>query len=651
MFRGKSLVSALIVSCIICVIACAQAMAQSTSQDPQTNQTQTDDQKKAQAALEEKALRLIDQVVAEAQSLKLPENRIRVDFTAGDMLWAKDETRARMLFADAATNIAQMIAAIDTNDRRQFASVQVITRIRQEFLTIVAQHDAKLAQELLNQTRFPQPDQQQPQQQNNPFMRRGDPDVNMEFQLLAQVAASDPQQALANAQQMLEKGDYSNALINVLTQLQTKDSSSADKLASKIVSKLSSEDLVTNGSARNLAISILSPGPMPPQDKDNPNPTPPAQGQVLNQSTYTTLITAVVNQAVNVTVPPPQPAGQQQRGGRGGPGGGPGGGRFNDPGVMYLASLQSLLSQIDKYAPNNATALHQKLAQAGFSGTQQSNMRAQINALTQNASADTIMSAAASAPPGMQNRLYQQAAFKALESGDTDKATQIANQHLSTDTKTQVLQAIETQQVVNAATQGKTDAVQALLGKMQSDDDRINALIQIANAVAQKGDLKTAQLLLDQAKPMVSHRAANYEQLQEQLKVAEAYAAVDPTQSFKVMEPGINQLNEMVYAASILNGFEVDIMKQDELPMQQGSTLSNTVAAFSKELGALAKVDFDGAQATAEKFQQPETRLMSKLSVARGVLGGSDPNVGPNGPNNRRNGQFGGPGGRRGGNQ
>jgi len=637
---------------VVLLFAFASAQAQTTAQT--SSQTQTADQQKAQAAMEEKAMRLVDQVLSDAQSLKLPENRVRVDFTVADMIWDKDAARARTLFSESASILAQMIANIDVNDRRQFNGMQTITRLRQELVTIAARHDAKLAQDLLTQTKMQQA--QDGQQNNNPFFGRGNADANLEAALLIQIAASDPKTALDSAQAMLDKGDYSNGLVNLLTQLESKDAEGGAKLANKIVKQLGSENFTTNNNARNLAISLLSQGPMPPQSKDDP-PVTPANGQVLPESSYRTLLNSVVTAALNVTVTPPQQQ-QQQRGpggggGRGGPGGGPGG-RFGapDPGTILLISTQQILTQVDKYAPNNATALRQKLSEAGFNpaGNPQQQMRQQMNALTQNGTSDSIMQAAASAPPQMQNRLYQQAAMKAVEEGNTDKASQISSQHLNSDMQNQIQQAIDTQKVINSVSQGNMDQARQLLGKLQSDSERINVLIQIVNPLVQKGETKLAQQLLEEARNMVSHRATSYEDLQSQLKVAQAFAAVDASQSFHVMEPGIAQINELVYAASILNGFEIRLLKDDELPMQPDNTLSNIVSDYSKQLSKLASVDFEGAQAAADKFQRPETRLMAKLSIARGVLGGTDP-TDRNNPNRR--GGFGGPGGpagRRGGN-
>src|SRR5262245_26482208 len=70
---------------------------QSAPQEPQ----ETEEEKKAAKELEKKALGLIDEMVAEAASLKLAENRVHILAGASDILWARDEERARALVRQA----------------------------------------------------------------------------------------------------------------------------------------------------------------------------------------------------------------------------------------------------------------------------------------------------------------------------------------------------------------------------------------------------------------------------------------------------------------------------------------------------------------------------------------------------------------------
>ena len=55
------------------------------------------------------------------------------------------------------------------------------------------------------------------------------------------------------------------------------------------------------------------------------------------------------------------------------------------------------------------------------------------------------------------------------------------------------------------------------------------------------------------------------------------------------------QLNELLSAAALLSGFEVDIFKDGELPLKRGSTLSSVITRYGEELGTLAKSDFERA--------------------------------------------------------
>lgn len=633
----------------------AQEPAQPSVIDQQQQTTTQDEQKQAQAALEKQALKLLDQTVAEAQSLRLPENRLRVQVMAGDALWTHDEARARSLFAEAGAGLGALVAGLANNDQQQFNTA---VQVRRETLNVIAQRDPSLALDILRATRLPQA-------ADNRLMMRVDPEANFEFGLLTLIAANDPKQALQKAEEMLSKGEYSGALLNLLAKLQTKDKDAAARLTEDILKALRGENLTTNQNARNLALSLLRPGPrsvaakttlasvtgsVTGSDQATPANSGPltnttvsatlSSAQVLDEAAYRELLEAVINSALSVT--PQSTAAGARGGGAGGRGGGPGfGPRINfgnqneANGTLLLASVRSLLPQIDKYAPTRAALVRQKLTAAGISTDQPTNVRDQMNTLMQQGSVDAMLNVAAQVPPGAQGRFYQQAAMQAVEEGNPDRARQIANDHLSPDERTQVLQAIERQQVVRAATQGRLEEAQQMLARLQSDEERLDALTQIAALLVKNGDKKPAQQLLEEARTLVSRRAENYQQLEAQLRVAQAFADIDPARSFEVLAPGISQINELLGAAALLNGFEGRFFKDGELPLRGGGSLSGIITEYAQELAALARLDFDEAQATADKFQRLEPRLIAKLTIARGVLGGNANTPTPNNFNRR----------------
>src|ERR671933_29331 len=86
--------------------------ANASAQLPQLNQDsklpQLEQESKAQKELEKKALQLLDDTLQSAQALKLVENRAVIRAQAADLLWKRDEKRARSLFRDA---VAELVAA------------------------------------------------------------------------------------------------------------------------------------------------------------------------------------------------------------------------------------------------------------------------------------------------------------------------------------------------------------------------------------------------------------------------------------------------------------------------------------------------------------------------------------------------------------
>ena len=74
----------------------------------------TNNNKKEKEVAEKKVTALLEQIVGEVQPLKLPENRIRVQIAAADMLWKRNEARARSMSSLAGDGVAELIACHTT---------------------------------------------------------------------------------------------------------------------------------------------------------------------------------------------------------------------------------------------------------------------------------------------------------------------------------------------------------------------------------------------------------------------------------------------------------------------------------------------------------------------------------------------------------
>src|SRR5258705_3412846 len=119
---------------ILSAVTVIRAQDSATRLTPTGAQTDEQQQKEKEAA-EKKATALLEQIVGEVQLLRLAENRIRVQIAAADMLWKRNEARARSLFSLAADGVAEMMRGTDGGNVQRWTG-----QLRQELVLTAAQH-------------------------------------------------------------------------------------------------------------------------------------------------------------------------------------------------------------------------------------------------------------------------------------------------------------------------------------------------------------------------------------------------------------------------------------------------------------------------------------------------------------------------------
>ncbi|HKU76976.1 MAG TPA: hypothetical protein VJR02_23900 [Pyrinomonadaceae bacterium] len=625
------------------VLLCLSAWVVTAQEQPATQQSSAEELEKQKAEREKNAYRLLDQVIDEAQSLRLVENRVRIQINAADMLWDQNQGRARGLFAMAAEGVAELgrTPVNQPNNRRGFQDGNNFSfqgpqgpqtvrnlQLRTELVLTAARHDAALAYQLLASTKPPANVQQPSADGRGPRIQQISDD-NLEQTLLGRVAALDPKLAAQNAEQMMAKGQFPSTLAEVISQLYKQDPAAAEKLADKTVKQIQAANILAKTDATGLVQNMLRPGPRPAGEASASASVAPSTGRqpVLGQTAYVELLTTVVDAALkatpNATIA--QPA-------RRGVGAGPGPRPQPTPqqpteaqieqsiARRLLNGLQQTLPMIDQYLPSKAPMVRQKLADLGMSNNSIANLAQTFSALQGEPTSDALYQAAQNAPPQMQSRLYQQAAYKAIDEGNTDRAREIANHHLQNNARDVVIQRIDFKEMSKKAEGARIDEIRQSVARLQTDNEKIALLIQVAGDV-QKSNQKVALQLLEDARQIVNRRATSYEQFEQQLKVARAFSSIDPSRSFEVLDPGISQLNELLSAASVLSGFEINMFRDGEMSIQGGNGLTSTVNRFGQELAVLARTDFERSETLAGRFQFAEPRIMTRLSIVQGLLG------------------------------
>jgi len=609
-------------------------------EQPAAQQPSTEEVEKQKAEREKNAYRLLDQVIDEAQSLRLVENRVRIQINAADMLWDQNQARARGLFSTAAEGVAELgRTATNTNNNRRamqdgngfaFQGPQGQQNVRnyqlrQELVLTAARHDAALAYQLLAATKPPANVQQPTATDGRGPRIQPFSEDNLEQTLLGRVAALDPKLAAQNAEQMMAKGQFPSSLSEVITQLYKQDPDAANKLADKTVKQIQAANILTKTDVTGLVQNMLRPGPRPASDASNSTAASSSTGRqpILGQAAYVDLLSTVVDAALKATpsaittqparrtVPfgerqPPQPPTDAQI--------------EQSVARRLLSGLQLTMPMIDQYLPSKAPLVRQKMTELGISNGPMQNMVQTFSALQGDPTTDALLQAAQNAPQQVQSRLYQQAAYKAIEEGDTTRARQIANDHLQNNVRDVVMQRIDFTEAAKKADGARIDEIRQTVARLQSDNEKIDMLIQVAGDV-QKTNAKVAVQLLEDARQIVNHRATSYEQFEQQLKVAHAFASVDPSRSFEVLDPAISQLNELLSAAQMLSGFEINMFRDGEMSIQGGNGLTATINRFGQELAVLARTDLERSETLAGRFQFAEPRIMTRMSIVQGLLG------------------------------
>jgi hypothetical protein len=488
-----------------------------------------------------------------------------------------------------------------------------------------ARHDAALAYQLLAATK-PPANLQPTADQRGPRANMVSDD-NLEQQLLGRIAALDPKLAAQNAEQMIDKGQLPPTLADVINQLRTQDPAAADKLTDKTLKKIQATNLLSNTEVTGLVQTLLRLGPRTSGDTSTaPASSKPTAGRppVLEQAAYVDLLSAVVDAALKATPGSQNRVVTAQRGRAGiGPGRQPATPQpptdaqiEQNNARRLLAISQMMMPMVDQYLPTKAQALRQKLSELGMpvslAQTLNSNQGGEPTT-------DALIQAAASAPQQMQSRLYQQADYMALEEGDIERARQIANYHLQANVRDNVMKRIDFRELAKKAEGARIEDVRQAVARLQTENEKIDLLIQVANE-AQKTDQKLALQLLEDARQIANRRATAYQHFEQQLRVARAYAGIDPARSFEILEPGIVQLNELLAAAAVLSGFEINMFRDGEMTIQGGNGLTNMVNRFGQELAQLAKTDFERSETLAGRFQFTEARIMTRLAIVQGIL-------------------------------
>jgi hypothetical protein len=525
---------------------------------------------------EKKAYDLLESASEQAVNLHSPSNRIRASCAIADLIWSRDEKRARALFNAAVSLLATRIAETDFGDAEGYQEISRLEQSRQELVTRIATHDPELALTALRQTRLPLGNTRGNSNVQN--------ETNLEMNLATIIAAKNPEIALKLARASLARGFNWN-LIPFMTQLNQKDPKAGQALYQDIVTKLKSDNFARNPESASNAMQLLSSFQPPQADED----------------TFRDFLSTVIGAMLGLDRSTSTGIGLSQN---------------------FYYQVERMQPLIEKYAPGRATELRNWSQTVERTLDPQTKMYQEMQRISQNGTVDDMLALANKYPPEFQNLLYQNAAWKALSNGDPARANEIIDMIPDPLQRRQMHDQIDAQTANAAKDGGKLAQARALVEKASSVNRKIELLVNMANDFADADDKKSALELLNDGKVLLASTPQSAAQLRAQLRLAQAYSRLDRDEAFAILQPLVVKLNELLAAAAVLDGIDFRYLKDGEWEMPGANNLGAIVNILDQTLASLGRTDFDRARKLADQIERPEVRTMIEIDLAQVTLGG-----------------------------
>ena len=549
---------------------------------------------KNQEFVKAKGVALVAELEGLIAEIKSPLTRIKAQLQAAQLLWSSDEKRASKYFADATTGFKEYLASVDPTDENYPQQYQIITELRFQIIQILTERDPDAALNFIYSSKPPP----------NPTDDRrfySTQESLLEISIANQIARTDPSRALQIARQSL-KSHYSVNLISTVALLRQKNPELASQFASDIASKLLNEKLLTKPEAASVVINLLGFSQNPLRRSSGPSPGGDPRIPILSDEQFRDLLQKAVTEALSCPRPTPGSYSPER-----------------DAALNLLYGLRSFGPEVDSVSGGGMTAVEKKLLELNpeaASGNQYQNVIG-TNSFEQ------AVEGIGKAPADQREQLYLQLANREANKGETARARQIINDRVSNPYQRRQALANIDQQEMNAAVQkGKVEDALRLISGLRTPRERAIQIAQIANQIGPGQKRANAITFLEQAKSLLSSslQAQDQEQMNALIAIARAFGKLDPKRSFEILDPLIDQVNDLCTAARTLEGFGMDNYEDDELNLQNGNSVSQVVNRMSTAIGSLALVNFERARAASDRLRLPEVRLRAYMEIAQQTI-------------------------------
>jgi hypothetical protein len=589
---------------VLFLLFCAALPAQETA-SPTESKTEKE---KAQKELEKQVLKMLDQAVGDAGTLKLATNRAIVYAIAGDLYWKFDEKRARELFRNSANDViaGNLEAEKEKKDSDDpFMQLYDFSDVRNEVLPLIAKHDADLALELLVQTRSaklaeelakaaqPNAKQEGGMMDFNPSRMRVQQEIALEQRFAVLAAEQNPDKAIKLIKDSLAKGISWNVL-TLLQKLHQKDEKKAAGLADEVVRKITETDLAKKSEDLGAAIRFL-------QYATNPNTQTKA-----NQKQFKFSDAQARDIASKLAATFLQPSNSLE---------------------ITMAMTQTM-SSLEKLVPEKTVLLKQRQTEA------MKNLPPEIKRMQDrqklwnpNSTPEEILADLPKLNESDKVFAYNSLTNKIAQVEDEERAKKLIEQIPDEKAREKAAEQYQSAKISRTAKDGNLDEAKKLIGSLNKKKTQIQKLVALATDFHKKGgekDRETAANLMKDAKRLANEYPEDEDELNDLMEIVKGYAVVNPVEAFRIFEPIVDQINDYVQATAILSKYNKRnrTFKKGELLLKASGYSWDGLLLFRyiNQIQLLGKADLHRTSSLADKFARSDARTIVKLFVAQGFL-------------------------------
>lgn len=561
--------------------------------------------------LKRNALELLSKVSLEIGQFKLAENRLRARIITADLMWEHDEAAARRVYQYAFKELRNLFGQIDkasgekmSGDRETEHDLSRfrLVALRREYVLTLAKRDPALAVEALGALKTKKIEEWEPLVERLPLLK---------FETATAIAAKDSNRAFAIYKEEIAANGITPPLGESFNGLHRKNSELTAKIFKEVfaivkTAKISGFSPALNGTKTDAANSkqtelefwqvtafLNAASKLKRRAEREKTGVPP-----LAEAEIKELAKLLARAFLNTHNPEKN-------------------------------AINQAMTAITLYAPDQVRAIEQKVGAEGVLSYQTVMKSDEHYLWLEEKNADELAREAERSTNDSDYRdlLYAEAARKALDANDAEKAQVFAARIKKRDNYKMLFQEIETAAPLAVARRGNEAEFRQLPARLKTKEKRLAVLLEFAAAVAARGEREAAKKLLDETErvmvtaPPPGEPDAG-ETLESRMEIASKFAAVlivvKPDEAFAGIETIIEAVNARIKRRkpSVDDSVAVKEMLYEAMERRLLLHAPETVEMLKN----LARSDFERTVKLLDKFEDTEIRLFARLRLVQSLL-------------------------------